>query len=421
MKLIQRTYRIAIIGLLPVFILGGVYSYLMIRHVIYEETDEFLTFEMNRLKDYHHKFAALPDLHMVTELQEGVTYTEPVFRDTLILEPGDNELVPYRQLFFTLDHKGQDFTIVLRHLLVGNDDILEGTFLILLGLMAIISLAMFLLVDFVSRDIWKPFYRTLSTLTSFRIHRDKPDFPPTGIREFDSLNATVEKLLQKISDDFHRTKEFNENASHELQTQLAIIRASAEELINDEDGRYNGNVHLQAVYNAVVKLSRMERSLMLLSRIGNLEFDDRVDLDLQKVVEQGLEPFLDVIRLRQIRLTTHLAECPVRMDPGLADILVNNLLKNAVKHNVEKGHMDIRLEPDRLTVANSGLPHEGPTDKLVQRFAKGPLGNAGIGLAIVQQICDLYGFGMDYKVSKENEHVITIFFHAGRESQISPK
>lgn len=421
MKLIHRTYRLTLLGLVPVFLLGGIYSYLMMRHVIYEETDEYLTYEMNRLIEYHRRHQALPDLHMVTEVLEGVEYPLPVFRDTLILETGDNEMMPYRQLFFSIEHKGEPFTIVLRHLLVGDDDILQGALLIILGLMLLLSAALFLLVARASGQVWKPFHRTLATLTGFRIHRPLPDFPRTGIEEFDPLNATASGLLKKISDDFRRTKEFNENASHELQTQLAVIRASAEAMINHPDGRYADDRDLAAIYNAAVQLSRTERSLLLLSRIGNLEFDDRVDFDLSPVVERSMEPFLEVMRLREIHLESELVPCPVRMDAGLAEILVNNLLKNAVKHNLHGGHLHVKLDPRALTVANSGLPHQGDTGKLVERFGKGPLGDGGIGLAIVKQICDLYGFGLDYAVSPVHEHVVTIIFAQGANSQIPPE
>lgn len=421
MKLIQRTYRLTLLALIPVFLLGGVYSYLMMRHVIYEETDEYLTYEMTRLLEYHRRHQALPDLHMVTDVIEGVAYPLPVFRDTLILEPGDNEMVPYRQLFFSIEHKGQPFTIVLRHLLVGDDDILQGALLIILGLMLLLTAALFLVVARASGHVWKPFHRTLSTLVGFSIHRPLPEFPRTGVREFDTLNDTASGLLRKIAADFRRTKEFNENASHELQTQLAVIRASAETLINDPEGRFADNPELARIYNAAVRLSRTERSLLLLSRIGNLEFDDRVDLDLSSVVEQAMEPFAEVIRLRDIHLHAELGNCPVRMDAGLAEILVNNLLKNAVKHNLEGGHIRITLDTRSLTVANSGLPHRGDTDRLVERFGTGPLGDSGIGLAIVKQICDLYGFPLDYTVSEANEHFLTVRFSTAADSQIPPE
>ncbi len=133
-----------------------------------------------------------------------------------MLEPIENEMVPYRELYFSINHQRQDFTIVLRHLLLGKDDITKGNILIIIGLMFFVYLQMFFVVARITGIIWKQFYITLNKLINYKSEDDLPDFPDTTIEEFNKLNDALIILLRRISSDFKHYKEFNENASHEL-------------------------------------------------------------------------------------------------------------------------------------------------------------------------------------------------------------
>lgn len=410
MKLIRRTYLLTARWLLPVLVVGSIFSFYTIKYIIYEETDEFLTYEMERLVEYHKTYNNLPDFNKIAGLIEGIKPEKPFFRDTFILEPADNEMVPHRELHFPIVHKGEDFTIVLRHLLPGTDDLIQGTLMIISGLMILILLVFALMVNHLSGKIWKPFYQTLHILTRYKINEPLPAFPETVIDEFRTMNQTAKGLLGKINADYNRTKEFNENASHELQTHLAIIRANTELLINQPPDESIPHEKLQAIFNSTVKLSRAQKSLLLLSKIGNQEFADHVDLNLKNRVAQSVELFGEAAGLRSIRITAMLEDCIVHMDAGLAEILINNLVKNAVKHNKENGYIEIRLNSEHFSIENCGEPFRGNPERLLERFEKGKNGNLGIGLAIVQQICDLYNFSISYTIREEYRHIIQIFF-----------
>lgn len=179
--MIKRTYLETFLWLIPVLLIGSVFSFYMIKYIVYEETDEHLTYEMERLVEYHSRFNDLPEFHKVAGIIENLRLAEPQFRDTLIIELQDNEMIPYRELLFSINHDGQYFTIVLRHLLPGNDDIIEGTLLMMLGLFFLISLFLFLMVNFISGKLWSPFYKTLGILTKHRITEPVPVFPKSEI------------------------------------------------------------------------------------------------------------------------------------------------------------------------------------------------------------------------------------------------
>ncbi len=410
MRLIKRTYYYTAFWLLPVIIIGSFFCFFMIEYIAYEETDEFLTYEMERLINYQKKFNDLPEYHKAATVTPAAGYKKPFFKDTLLLEPGDNEMVPYRELHFTIKHKGKYFNIVLRHLLLGRDDIAQGTLLIVVGIMLLISLFLIIMVNHITGKIWKPFYQTLDTLIQFKIDNPLPEFSKTTIDEFEALNSTLQALLKKIADDFRHNKEFNGNASHELQTHLAIIRANTEKLLNDESGKASGISELEKIYSAATRLSQVQKSLLLLSRIDNREYSNNVDVDLRMVLQQAIDTFQEASQLRGITINQHVNPVTIHMDAGLAEILMNNLVKNAVKYNVQNGYITIKLDTAALVIENSGLPFQGDPNALLERFARGENGNYGIGLAIAKQICELYNFSISYTISEQSDHILSVYF-----------
>lgn len=410
MKLIKKTYLSTLKWLLPAIIIGIGYSYLMIEYIEHEETDEFLTYEMERLKAYHKEHGALPEYHKVADILPNVQYKTPIFRDTLMLEPGDNEMVPYRELLFSIKHKGKDFTIVLRHLLLGRDDMLEGTLLIVTGLLLVFILFVLLALRNITGKVWNPFYNTLDKLVNYNLSAPIPTLKSSNIEEFEKLNKVVTTLLDKISKDYQVNKEFNENISHELQTHLAIIRTKTEKLLNAVKNDHANLKEIKAIYSSVNKLSQIQRSLVLLNKIEIGEFNSISVFNLKNIVQQSLTTFEEVIQLKEIKLTTSLSDCEVNMDAGLAEILISNLIKNAIVHNIAKGTIEIHLSNESLTISNSSDTYTENPKKLLNRFEKGKNGTTGIGLSIVNQICQLYHFKLDYQVKSDRTHIITISF-----------
>lgn len=410
MKLIKKTYLSTLKWLIPAVLIGTAYCYLMIEYIEHEETDEFLTYEMERLNAYHEENGALPEYHKVADIIPDVHYDTPIFKDTLLLEPGDNEMVPYRELRFSINHKGKDFTIVLRHLLLGHDDMLEGTLLIVTGLSIVFLLFILLALRNITGKVWNPFYNTLGKLLKYDISKPVQDLQTSKIDEFEQLNKVLTTLLNKISRDYQTNKEFNENISHELQTHLAIIRTNTEKLLNEVKQEKTDVKEIKSIYNSVNKLTQIQRSLVLLNKIENGEFNTPSDFNLKETIRQSLATFKEVIELKQIKLITTLEDCHLNMDIGLAEILISNLIKNAIIHNIEKGVIDIYLSEDVLIVRNSGTSYREDPKQLLNRFESGQEETTGIGLAIVDQICKVYGFQIDYTITKDLVHTISISF-----------
>lgn len=410
LKLINRTYRLTALWLIPVLLLGSVFTFYTIQYINYEETDEFLTYEMQRLERYYQDNFDLPEFHGVADILPGKHYAEPVFKDTMMLEPADNEWVPYRELHFSIEHKGKSFGIVLRQIMPGTDDILEGALLIVFGIMLLVVLFVLLGVRQINAVIWRPFYQTIEKIRGFKVGEAIPDFSKTPTTEFTELNAVVESWLTKVSTDYQSNKEFNENVSHELQTHLAVIRSKANELLNTKGATQQEAEALQVISKSVARLTAFQKSLLLLSKITNQEFQQTATVNLKKFVQEALDIYDEAISLRRITLSFELEDCPLRIDPGLAAILANNLIKNAVKHNVEGGSIAVKLTGQKLEITNSGLPFEGDPERMFGRFVRGEEGNLGIGLAIVDQVCRSSGFSLQYKVNETSKHRVIVTF-----------
>lgn len=168
-------------------------------------------------------------------------------------------------------------------------------------------------------------------------------------------------------------------------------------------------VHLQTIINAAAKLSVAQKSLLLLSKIGNLEYNKNTNLSLSEIVNNSLPLFQEAIEIRSIKVKKAIENCNLNIDAGLAEIMVNNLLKNAVKHNTQDGYIFIILSQKHLMIENSGIVFQDNPKALFERFATGKTGNLGLGLAVVKQICDVYNYKISYTVDG-NVHKIQVFF-----------
>ncbi len=412
LSLLKRFSRSVVIWQLPVIITSGFFGYFAIKFIAGNEIKEFLTYEMERIQKYTRVHNDLPQYHMVAEILPGKVSDVPFFRDTLLLETGDLEMALYRELLFPLVFEDGEYTIVLRHLMLDQKSVIKATLVITLGLSLLIFLTVLVIVPLVAGKIWRPFYTSLDLIKGFHPDKAIPDLPESNITEFSQMNDSVGKLLARVKKDYQKEREFSDNTSHEMQTQLAIIKATTENMLSADEKSLPGEwvVQLNKIHYSASRLSQIQKSLLLLARISNEEFTNNQWIDLKKHIEDTFDFFGEMIQMRNISLQLQLEEKKVLMDLGLTNILINNLVKNAVKHNLENGFIAVVLDREKLRISNPGLkPLQNP-ELLKRRFEKGPNGNRGIGLAMVDQICTIYGFTFHYHLEEEQMHVFEIFF-----------
>jgi signal transduction histidine kinase len=217
--------------------------------------------------------------------------------------------------------------------------------------------------------------------------------------------------MDQVRKDFQNLKEFNENISHEIQTPLAVIRNKIVLLLESKNMDEKERERVQAVYQEINKLSKIGKSLTLISRIENQEFKRQDSVNVGGSIENILNNMEEIIKFKQIDVSTDLQPATVECDRILADILFTNLIKNAVQHNTEGGSINIRLTPQKLEITNSGENIELPPERLFSRFHKGNSAkdSLGLGLAINQKICEIYGFRLDYS-RNDDMHTFSLNF-----------
>jgi signal transduction histidine kinase len=263
------------------------------------------------------------------------------------------------------------------------------------------------------KHLWKPFYGTLAVLADFDAKQNTSlNLPSTKTLEFRILNDEIEKMTEKIRNDYRNLKEFTENASHEMQTPLAIIRSKMELIIQSEGLTKDQSEAILEMFTSITKLSKLNESLLLLSRIENGQFNENETVIIKDIIEEKLSLFEDMINFRKITVEKIYNSSPlIIVNAHLADILFNNLVNNAIKHNVNGGKIIIELNKDSGVISNSGIKPLKDPDNMFERFSKDSASSdsVGLGLAISKKICDAAGFKITYEYS-ENLHKITVFF-----------
>ena len=270
--------------------------------------------------------------------------------------------------------------------------------LLLLLILVIISAGL------ISKYILAPFKRTIRVIQSFDLKQKAAiRLPDTQTSEFRELNEFLQKMTEKAREDYRSLKEFTENTSHELQTPTAIIRGKLD-LLMESDIRDEQAILIAETQNALERLSRIHSSLTLLTKLENHEYEANITVCISQLTRETLNSFEELIQLKSLTLQTTIAEkVYVPLHPSLADLLLTNLIGNAIRHNVppgeENGLIQVSLTRDGLIVVNTGRQPQVPTAELFERFKKGNSGSdsIGIGLAIVRQICDLSHFTIDYQ------------------------
>jgi len=410
MKLFTRYSRVNIVASILALLLGSIGYYFVIRSVLLNQLDNTLKVEEAEILDFVKTRSRLPEPSNYRDQKIDFTAASaPVprqFINTSLPEPHESpqqrhphhEDQFYRQLLFSIKVDGQLYTASVSMSEEETEDLLEWIMLVTAAMILLLLGTLFLANRLLLRRIWQPFYDTLEAIRRFNLSSHKP-FPArdTGIDEFRNLDSAVSLMTGKILKDYEMLKNFADNASHEMQTPLAIINSKLDIMIQDQGLEERHLRQLQAMYDAVGRLSKLNQSLLLLTKIENNQFALAGSIVLASVIEEKLLQFEDLIKARNLIVHTSLDRDEVRINTYLADILLNNLLINAIRHNREGGQLDIQWQDKTLLVSNTGPELLFDPATIFDRFTKGSQSEGtGLGLAIVKQICDNYGFPLSY-------------------------
>lgn len=339
------------------------------------------------------------------------------YKDTLMLmQDADDpipELEPARLLTTAFELNGKYYELKVINSMIEADDLIKQLFINVLWLLLLLFITLAFINNFSTKRLWKPFYTMLSKLKVYKLgNKDQPISIKTDTTEFKDLQQAVNTLLKQNNAIFEQQKQFIGNASHELQTPLAVIINKLELLA--EDGNLNDGQarNVAEIIQTVNRLIRMNKSFLLLSKIENYQFSEQSQISINELIKQEIEELDDIVSIKDITITLKEdAEVVLIMNASLAQIVVSNLLRNALFHNRQGGLITIHIEENKLIICNTGKnePLDNATIFLRFQGSTDNKENSGLGLAIVKAICDLNNHAITYNFT-ENLHCFQLIF-----------
>lgn len=418
MRLITKATLLYLFIMSLVFSLGGVITYQTVMKAVARETGYSLAQNMYLLEDAIREGKPLDALQSSKTQITKVTSFQPSdtvynFSDTMAMHPYWKRLEPHRKLTVTRKVDTAYYRFNMIDVFLETDDVSEGVISVMTRLFFGLGLALLLCSFLISSWLFQPFQKTLQKIKGFNLKNNEIiSFENTSTKEFKQLNGFISQMTDKAQRDYVSLKEFSENAAHEMQTPIAVAKGKLELLLESSSFQEEQLPLIQSAQAALSKLSKLGQSLSLLTKIENNEFTVKETTDFSEVVEQSAMTFRDICELKGLTLKSEIEEkVMLSINASVADILVSNLLKNAVRYNITNGWVNVILDKKQLIVENPGNPPNVPTNQLFERFRKSNQsgGSLGLGLAIVKKICEVNQLQVDY-VFVEGIHRLIVKF-----------
>jgi signal transduction histidine kinase len=408
-----------------IFLTGIIVFYFVLR----QQVDQNINLELQKRKtsilsqmQAAHGSSALPqsiDQKVFISPLKNEEATVIPYSDTIIFDNNLERHVAYRQLQFITEINQQQFLVKIYKSLSETDNLIVRILLLITALFVALILGLLILNRHTSQKAWQAFYNTIQKIKYYDLNSHEEFLlEESDIKEFNDLNTVLTSMTDRIKNDYYNLKEYTENASHELQTPLAIIISKMELLLQSENLNEKELKTAADAFEASSKLSRLNSTLLLLSKIGNRQFPETEEINITQIIEKQLQDLEELIKNKNIRVQNPVHQQSIKMNRYLAEIMISNLIKNAIRHNSKSGTISFVVSEKELVVANSGIKIEGDTNKLFDRFytSSTSSNSVGLGLAIVQKICEVSGFKANYSFA-DNIHSFSIEFKPDKPTQ----
>lgn len=297
----------------------------------------------------------------------------------------------------------------------GREDtlLLVGAVTLLTVLFFVLLLAGFILLNrLISKWLWQPFYNSLELIKNFSLEQIKPIvFQQTAIDEFDQLNKSLDKLITGNIAAYNQQKEFAENASHELQTPLAIVQSKLELLMQSQSLTTEQYNIIEDALSALSRVSRVNKNLLLLTKIENSQYMEKDAINISELLENMVPQLETIAAGKQIRLLARFQPAvTITGNRALVEVLLNNLITNAIRYSPADSEISLILSANNFIIANPG-DRSLQTEQLFKRFATAAANvpGTGLGLALVKQICNRYNWKIQYSFSGQ-QHIFSLHF-----------
>ena len=422
MKLFNRVLIHLLSGIFIILLGWAVFFYLGIMSEVNDEVDDSLEDYSELIITRSLAGKELPahdsgsnNQYFLREVDESYVRSHQAisYRDSMIYIKEKNETEPARILTTIFkDKENRHYELSVFTPTIEKRDLQEAIFHLLIALFATLLIAILVINIWVFRRSMKPFYQLLNWLDKYRLGQEnEPLDISTDTSEFRKLNETVKRYASHSEEIYRQQKLFIGNASHEIQTPLAVCQNRIEMLMEDESLSEEQLNELAKTYQTLEYVSKLNKSLLLLSKIDNSQFADSANVCINELVHRYMDDYQEVYDYKDIQITLNEKEnFHLQINETLATMLITNLLKNAYVHNNEHGTIQIEIGKDYITFSNSGDLQPLDEKRIFERFYQGKKkeGTTGLGLAIVAAICRQCSLAVSYRfVNNMHEFHVT--------------
>ncbi|WP_422008023.1 sensor histidine kinase [Roseivirga pacifica] len=413
-KLLNRPLKAFVLYSLIILAISIPVYVLVIDYIWTSELDEnnWLTLQhtKQRLQSKQFTHAEIENInHIWGELQPGVSIVKVdgkiVLKDSIyeairpnVFDEDDGE-DRFRGLKSFVEINGEPYVLTIETNVEEWDETFAAVAVITFFFFIILIIGFILLNKRIATKTWQPFYQTLNSLKSFELSKDSSlNLPKSDIQEFQEMNQSLLQLVKNNVDAYQQQKAFTENASHELQTPIALLKSKMDLLIQQKDLSLEISEMLNSIEAPLARLSRINKNLLVLAKVENHQYADIEELDIKECLESSITLFEDYLGDKQLQISNNVKE-PILVNANsfLVETLIHNLLSNAIRHTPKSGQIEITCDGKMLYVKNSGK-ESLDQNHLFERFSNATKEkvSSGLGLAIVQEVANKYQWQVSY-------------------------
>ncbi len=421
MKLLNKSIQSYILYASIILIIAIPILYFVIQRVVAENVDESLTVQKERIVDKLKKANELNLLPYLKTFEPDITLIQTknlankkdTFYTISSFDKIANEEIPYRVLESKVVLSDKSYIIQLKNSLLDNEDLIESIITIVVILLLLIVAGLILINRVVSKKLWKPFYQTIAKLDGFKIEENNAlHFEKNNISEFTILNNTITALTNRNQEVYQSQKEYSENASHEMQTPLAIFQGKIDLLMQTKPLNQEQYELISDLADVNQKLSRLNKSLLLLTKIENNQFAEIENVSTKQILEKLLEQYRFQALQKNITIQNDFNEdIVIYANKSLIEIILSNFLSNAIRHNIVNGLVVINGSKTTISFTNTSGTAQLNTDSMFQRFHKQSINSnsIGLGLQIAKKIADHYHLSINYNfINQQNIFTLNV-------------
>ncbi len=400
-----------------ILLMGSIAFYGVLQYVLIRQLDESLKAEQQEVSAYVQQYHQLPVIQNTKNQwiivdSSVIALPKHKFRTITAFNKAEQEMREIRQLQFHLQVGNRHYLVKVNKSQAETEDLLQLIAILAFGMIALLLVLNFFVNRKLVNKLFKPFQQTITAIREYKIGQSQPlQLPGSPITEIHLLNGSLNEMSQRIYTEYRSLKSFTENAAHEMQTPLAVIRSSIESMIQQNNLDELGVQQLMAIDDNMQKLIKLHQSLLLLAKIENNQFALNETVHLDQIIRNKCEEKAAFIEARQLTIQRQLVPVTVLFHQQLTEILINNLLNNAIRYTAQNGQIAIVLTANSFTIRNTATQGSLDTEKVFKRFYRPQqqTEGTGLGLAIVHEICRLAEWHIQYTF-EQNEHCFIIQF-----------